>query len=52
MADQQLQSQMQLLAERVRLAEDVIRQMEDDAVPPAALAAWERYRARYPREDR
>jgi hypothetical protein len=41
----------QQLGERLRLAEEVIRRVEDDALPPAALPAWERYRAQYPRED-
>jgi hypothetical protein len=51
MTDQQLESQVQQLSQRVQLAEEVIRLVEDDALPPAALAAWERYRAQYPRED-
>ena len=50
MSDQELQKQLQQLQERAKLADEVIRLMEDDAVPPAALPAWERYRARYPRE--
>jgi hypothetical protein len=50
MTDRELQSQVQQLTQRVQLAEEVIRQVEDDALPPAALAAWERYRAHYPRE--
>jgi hypothetical protein len=52
MTDRELQSEVQQLTQRVKLAEEVIRQVEDDALPPAAIAAWERYRARYPREDR
>jgi hypothetical protein len=48
--DEDLQIRMAQLTERVRLAEEVIRLVEDDAMPPAALAAWERYRAQYPRE--
>ncbi len=51
MTDQELQTQVQQLSERVTLAEEVIRLVEDDALPPAALAAWERYRAQYPREN-
>jgi hypothetical protein len=51
MSDQDLRSQIQQLSERVQLAEDVIRLVEDDALPPAALPAWERYRALYPREN-
>ncbi len=51
MADEQLQSQVERLTQQVTLAEEVIRAVEDDALPPAALAAWERYRAQYPRED-
>lgn len=51
MSDQDLRSQIQQLSQRVQLAEEVIRQVEDDALPPAALAAWERYRAQYPREN-
>ena len=39
------------LQQRAQLAEEVIRLVEDDALPPAALAAWERYRAQYPREN-
>ncbi len=48
--DEDLNIRIAQLVERVRLAEDVIRQVEDDAMPPAAIAAWERYRAQYPRE--
>ena len=51
MTDQELESQVQQLTERVNLAEEVIRLVEDDAMPPAALSAWERYRAQYPRES-
>ena len=51
MADQELESQVQELIQRVKLAEEVIRLVEDDALPPAALAAWERYRAQYPRDS-
>jgi hypothetical protein len=51
MSDDELQSQLQQLSERVRLAEEVICRVEDDALPPAALPAWERYRAQYPRES-
>lgn len=40
------------LALRVRLAEAVIQAVEDDAMPPAALPAWERYRAQFPREEK
>jgi hypothetical protein len=50
MPDRELQSQVQQLTQRVQLAEEVIRHVEDDALPPGALAAWERYRAQYPRE--
>jgi ketosteroid isomerase-like protein len=41
----------QQLGQRLQLAEEVVRRVEDDALPPAALPAWERYRAQYPRED-
>jgi hypothetical protein len=51
MTDQELRSQVERLTQQVKLAEEVIRSVEDDALPPAALAAWERYRAQYPRED-
>ena len=50
MTDQQLERQVQQLTERVTLAEEVIRLVEDDALPPSAVVAWERYRARYPRD--
>ena len=50
MTDQDLREQVRRLTQRVQLAEEVIRLVEDDALPPAALPAWERYRARYPRE--
>ena len=50
MHDRQLRNEVQQLSQRVKLAEEVIRLVEDDAVPAAALAAWERYRAQYPRE--
>jgi hypothetical protein len=39
------------LERRVQLAEEVIRMVEDDALPPAAIPAWERYRKRYPRDE-
>ena len=38
------------LTRRLELAEEIIRAVEDDAMPPAALAAWERYRKEFPRE--
>jgi len=47
----QLQARVDELNRRVQLAEEVIRSVEDDALPPAALPAWERYRRQYPRED-
>jgi hypothetical protein len=50
MGDRELEREIQQLTERVQLAEEVIGLVEDDAMPPAALRAWERYRARYPRE--
>ena len=51
MTDQQLQARLDELSRRVELAEEVIRLVEDDALPPAAIPAWERYRRQYPRED-
>jgi hypothetical protein len=51
MTDRELQDEVRQLTQRVKLAEEVIRQVEDDALPPGALAAWERYRAQYPREN-
>jgi hypothetical protein len=51
MTEQQLQTRMDELSRRVQLAEEVIRLVEDDALPPAAIPAWERYRNLYPRED-
>jgi len=51
MTDQQLQARLDELSRRVELAEEVIRLVEDDALPPAAIPAWERYRQQYPRED-
>ncbi len=50
MTDQDLRDQVKQLTQRVQLAEEVIRLVEDDALPPAALPAWERYRERYPRD--
>ena len=47
----QLQTRVDELNRRVQLAEEVIRSVEDDALPPAALPAWERYRKLYPREE-
>jgi hypothetical protein len=51
MADEQLQVRVDELERRAQLAEEVIRRVEDDALPPAAIPAWERYRKLYPRED-
>jgi hypothetical protein len=45
-----LQDRVDELDRRVQLAEELIRSVEDDALPPAALPAWERYRKLYPRE--
>ena len=50
MADQ-LQARVDELERRVQLAEEVIRMVEDDALPPAAIPAWERYRKAYPRDE-
>jgi hypothetical protein len=50
MPDQELELEVQRLTQQLQLAEDVIRAVEDDAMPPNALAAWERYRAQYPRD--
>jgi hypothetical protein len=50
MADQ-LQARVDELERRVQLAEEVIRTVEDDALPPGALPAWERYRKLYPRDE-
>jgi len=47
----QLQARVDELNRRVQLAEEVIRSVEDDALPPAALPAWERYRKLYPRVE-
>jgi len=47
----QLQARVDELSRRVQLAEEVIRSVEDDALPPAALPAWERYRKLYPRDE-
>ena len=47
-----LESRVRQLTEQVELAENLIRAVEDDALPPAAVPAWERYRARYPRDER
>jgi hypothetical protein len=49
--DEAIERRLRELARRVELAEEVIRLVEDDALPPAALPAWERYRAQYPREN-
>jgi hypothetical protein len=46
----QLENDVQRLTRQVQLAEALIRAVEDDALPPAALPAWERYRKEYPRE--
>jgi hypothetical protein len=51
MGDRELEAEVQRLTLRLKLAEEVIRAVEDDALPPAALAPWERYRAQYPREE-
>jgi hypothetical protein len=50
MPDQTPDADVQQLRLRVQLAEEVIRAVEDDALPPAALPAWERYRAQFPRD--
>ena len=50
MADPDLEAEVRRLALRIQLAEEVIRAVEDDAMPAAALVPWERYRERYPRE--
>jgi hypothetical protein len=44
-----LEAELQRLSRQVQLAEEVIQAVEDDALPPAALPSWERYRAEYPR---
>ncbi len=51
MPDPKLDNEVRELTLRVQLAEEVIRAMEDDAVPPAAIPPWERYRAQFPREN-
>ena len=51
MTEQQLKTRVDELSRRAELAEEVIRLVEDDALPPAAIPAWERYRKLYPRED-
>lgn len=51
MGDQELRKQIEQLTRRLALADEVIRMMEDDAVPPAAIPAWERYRSLYPRAN-
>jgi len=50
MAERDLKTEVRRLIARIQLAEEVIRAVEDDAMPAAALASWERYRAQYPRE--
>jgi hypothetical protein len=50
MAQRDLKTEVRRLTVRIQLAEEVIRAVEDDAMPAAALASWERYRAQYPRE--
>ncbi len=50
MADVKLEDEVRKLRQQVQLAEEVIRAVEDDALPPAALPLWERYRAQYPRD--
>jgi hypothetical protein len=52
MTHESLESRVRQLTEQVELAENLIRAVEDDALPPAAVPAWERYRARYPRDER
>jgi hypothetical protein len=51
MTTQQLEGEVQRLRQRVQLAEEIICAVEDDAMPSAALPAWERYRKEYPREN-
>jgi len=51
MANRNLETELQGLTLRVHLAEELIRAVEDDALPPGAIAAWERYRAQYPRDN-
>jgi hypothetical protein len=51
MGERELETEVERLTLRLQLAEEVIRAVEDDALPPAALAAWERYRAQYPRDE-
>ena len=50
MTDRQLDDEVQRLTQQVQLAEEVIRAVEDDALPAGAMPAWERYRQRYPRD--
>ena len=50
MADRDLETEVRRLTVRIQLAEEVIRAVEDDAMPAAALVPGERYRAQYPRE--
>lgn len=50
MAERNLETEVRRLTLRIQLAEEVIRAVEDDAMPAAALVPWERYRAQYPRE--
>lgn len=45
------QTELERLRRRVELAEEIIRAVEDDAMPAAALEAWERYRKEYPRQE-
>ena len=45
------QTEVERLTRRVELAEEIIRAVEDDAMPAAALPAWERYRKEYPRRE-
>ena len=52
MTHESLESRVRQLTEQVELAENLIRAVEDDALPPAAVPAWERYRGRYPRDER
>ena len=52
MTHESLESRVRQLTEQVELAENLIRAVEDDALPPAAVPVWERYRARYPRDER
>ena len=46
----QPENEVQRLTRRLELAEEIIRAVEDDALPPAAIPAWEAYRKEYPRE--